>query len=190
MRFSVLCKICLLLSHFAFSQFEYGVKGGLNFDSAGKISKLNNDVYTDGSLKSESGFNLGVYAQFDLLILYLRPELQYTKVKRSFEELDVTSSRIELPISLGYKVLGPLSIFAGPSIFYYVSNKTNAYSFDRIINKFNFGHHLGLRLNLGNLSFDFRYEKGNSSVVTDLENFKNTDLRPNQVVLGMSLKLD
>ena len=92
MRFSVLCKICLLLSHFAFSQFEYGVKGGLNFDSAGKISKLNNDDYMDGSLKSESGFNLGVYAQVDLLILYLRPELQYTNVKRSFEELDVKTN--------------------------------------------------------------------------------------------------
>jgi hypothetical protein len=116
--------------------------------------------------------------------------VQYTNVKRSFEELDVTSSRIELPISLGYKVLGPLSIFAGPSIFYYISNKINANSFDRIRNKFNFGHHLGLRLNLGNLSFDLRYEKGNSSIVNELENLKNTDLRPNQVVLGMSLKLN
>ena len=91
---------------------------------------------------------------------------------------------------MGYKVLGPLSIFAGPSIFYYISNKTNANSYDRIRNKFNFGHHLGLRLNLGNLSFDIRYEKGNSSVVTDQGNFKNTDLRPNQVVLGMSLKMN
>jgi hypothetical protein len=86
--------------------------------------------------------------------------------------------------------LGPISIFAGPSIFYYISNKINANSFDRIRNKFNFGHHLGLRLNLGNLSFDLRYEKGNSSIVNELENLKNTDLRPNQVVLGMSLKLN
>ena len=183
MRFSVLCRICLLLSHFAFSQFEYGVKGGLNFDSAGKISRLNNDVYTDGSLKSESGFNLGVYAQVDLLILYLRPELQYTKVKRSFEELDVTSSRIELPISLGYKVLGPLSIFAGPSIFYYVSNKTNAHTLDKMKNKLNYGHNLGLRLNMNNINLDFRYEKVNSSFTTNLANSKNTDLRTNQIVL-------
>ena len=86
MRFSVLCKICLLLSHFAFSQFEYGVKGGLNFDSAGKISKLNNDVYTDGSLKSQSDFNLAVYPLFDLLVLYLRLELQSTDLKSTFEE--------------------------------------------------------------------------------------------------------
>lgn len=190
MRLSPLFKICILISHFTFSQFEYGVKGGLNFDSAGKISKLNNDVYSDGSLKSESGFNLGLYAQVDLLILYLRPELQYTNVKRSFEELDVTSSRIELPLSLGYEFLGPLSVFAGPSIFYYVSNKSNIHSFDEMKNKFNFGHHLGIRLNLGNLSFDFRYEKGNSTVIADLGNFKNTDLRPNQVILGMSLKLN
>ena len=173
MRFFLFSLICLLLSQLTFSQFEYGIKGGLNFDSAGKITKLNDDVTSNGSFKSESGLNIGVYAQVNLLLFYLRPELQYTNVKRSFEELDVTSSRIELPLSLGYKVLGPLSVFAGPSIFYYVSNKTNANSFDKIKNKFNLGHHLGFRLNMGNLNFDFRYEKGNSSIITDLENFKS-----------------
>jgi hypothetical protein len=50
-----------------FSQFEYGIKGGLNFDSAGKITKLNDDVISNGSFKSESGLNIGVYAQVNLI---------------------------------------------------------------------------------------------------------------------------
>ena len=93
------------MSHLAFSQFEYGIKGGLNFDSAGKISKLNSDAYKEGSLKSESGFDTGVYAQVDLLIFNLRSELQYSNVERSFEELNVNCFRIELPVSLGFKVI-------------------------------------------------------------------------------------
>ena len=83
--------ICLLLSHLTFSQFEYGIKGGLNFDSAGKITKQNDDVISNGSFKSESGLNIGVYAQVNLLLFYLRPELQYTNVKRSISWIQCTS---------------------------------------------------------------------------------------------------
>ena len=82
MRFFLFSLICLLLSHLTFSQFEYGIKGGLNFVSAGKITKLNDDVISNGSFKSESGLNIGVYAQFNLLLFYLRPVLHYTNVKR------------------------------------------------------------------------------------------------------------
>ena len=190
MRFFLFSLICLLLSHLTFSQFEYGIKGGLNFDSAGKITKLNDDVTSNGSFKSETGLNIGVYAQFNLLLFYLRPELQYTNVKRYFEELDVTSSRIELPVSLGYKLLGPISVFTGPTLFYNLSNKTNADSLDIIKNKLNFGYHMGLRLNLGNIGLDFRYEKGGSSMITEATNLENTDLRVNQIVLGLSFKIN
>ena len=190
MRFFLFSLICLLLSHLTFSQFEYGIKGGLNFDSAGKITKLNDDVTSNGSFKSESGLNIGVYAQVNLLLFYLRPELQYTNVKRYFEELDVTSSRIELPVSLGYKLLGPISVFTGPTLFYNLSSKTNADSFDIIKNKLNFGYHMGLRLNLGNIGLDFRYEKGGSSMIAETANLENTDLRVNQIILGLSFKIN
>ena len=35
---------------------------------------------------------------------------------------------------------------------------------------------------MNNINLDFRYEKGNSSEITDLENFQNTDLRTNKIV--------
>ena len=57
-------------------------------------------------------------------------------------------------------------------------------------NKLNYGHHPGLRLNMNNISLDFRFEKGNSSLITNQANFENIDLRPNQIELGMSFKLN
>lgn len=190
MKLFKLFLFCIMASQMAFSQLEYGIKGGLNFDSAGKITKLNDDVISKGDLKSESGFNLGVYAQVDVLIFYLRSELQYTKVKRSFEDLNITTSRLELPVSLGYRVLGPLSFFGGPTVFYNLSNKTNIDSFNSLKNKLNFGYHLGVRFNLGSVGADIRYEKGVSSLVGNAVKVESTDLRPNQIVLGLSLKIN
>ena len=57
-------------------------------------------------------------------------------------------------------------------------------------NKLNYGNHLGFRLNMNNINLDFRYEKANSSEIIDLENFENTDLRTNKIILRMFLKLN
>lgn len=190
MKLSQISLIFLLVSQTAFSQFEFGIKGGLNFDSAGKISKLNDDIISDGKLKSKAGFNLGVYAQIDLMVFYLRPELQYTRVNNSFEEIDIKTSRIELPVSLGKSLIGPLSLFAGPTAFYTLSSKTNFNSFENIDDKLNLGYHIGTRLNLGDLGIDIRYEKGVSKMATKVANIQSTDIRPNQVILGLSLKFN
>jgi hypothetical protein len=63
-------------------------------------------------------------------------------------------------------------------------------SFDIIKNKLNFGYNMGLRLNLGNIGFDFRAEKGGSSMIAEVANLENTDLRVNQIVLGLSFKIN
>ena len=49
---------------------------------------------------------------------------------------------------------------------------------------------MGLRLNLGNIGLDFRYEKGGSSMIAETANLENTDLRVNQIVLGLSFKIN
>ena len=53
--------------------------------------------------------------------------------------------------------------------------------------KLNYGLHPGLRLNINNISLDFRFEKGNSSLITNQANSENIYLRPNQIELGMPL---
>ena len=49
---------------------------------------------------------------------------------------------------------------------------------------------MGFRLNLGNIGFDFRAEKGGSSMIAEAANLENTDLRVNQIVLGLSFKIN
>ena len=72
----------------SFSQFEYGLKGGLNFDSSGDILVVTDQLEKKGNLDGKSGYHLGVYAEVDFLILYLRPELQFTKVSTQYETID------------------------------------------------------------------------------------------------------
>ena len=53
-------------------------------------------------------------------MLYLRPELHYSEFK---DNLKVTQSRIEAPISLGLKILPILSGFAGPTLRYEMTSR-------------------------------------------------------------------
>ncbi len=100
-----------MTSQLSVSQFEYGLKGGLNFDSAGKIKLFADQLQKEGKLEGKIAFNIGAYVEIDFLILYFRPELKYTKVSSQFEGNTIENTRIELPVSLGIKVLGPLSFF-------------------------------------------------------------------------------
>jgi hypothetical protein len=47
-----------------------------------------------------------------------------------------------------------------------------------------------LTLNFGNIGLDFQYETGGLPIIAEAANFKNTDLRPNQSVLVLSLKIN
>jgi hypothetical protein len=97
---------------------KFGVKAGLNLNTSGDIYEIISsnpslpDLDLDGNL---NGFNVGIYSEIKLLMLYLRPELNYSKFK---DNLKMTQSRIEAPISLGLKVLPILSGFAGPTLRY------------------------------------------------------------------------
>ena len=148
---------CIQLS---FSQFEYGLKGGFNFDSSGDIEVFADQFQKKGTLDGKSGYHLGVYAEVDFLILYLRPELQFAKVSSQYENQSINTSRIELPVSFGFKLIGPMSLFLGPTAFFSISQYSNEFTIDNIQNNTSLGLHIGARLKLGPLCVDLRYEKG------------------------------
>ena len=72
--------LLLITAQFSFSQINFGLKGGVNFDSSGDIVLIADQLKKQGPLDGKTGFHFGVYTEVDFLILYLRPELQYTKV--------------------------------------------------------------------------------------------------------------
>ena len=194
MKYLFLSVLILLISNFSFSQIDFGIKGGLNFDSAGEARLTLQTSEKIQDLERKSGFHIGVYSEFDLLIGYLRPELQFTNVKTQLNGSEISTNRIELPVSFGLKLFGPLSFFVGPTAYYSLSQKSSSYSFDTIKDKTTFGLHLGTRLNIGPVGIDLRYERGLSPIQANILNKNSGDVggkvdsRPNQITVGVSYK--
>ena len=183
--------IIQLISNFSFSQYNFGVKGGLNFYSPGEAQF----TFENKDLERKSGFNIGIYSEFDFLIGYVRAELQFTNLKIQLDGNRVLTNRIDLPVSYGLKLFGPLSFFLGPTVYYSLSQKSSNYSFEGIKNKTTLGLHLGTRMKLGPLGIDLRYEKGLSPIQANILSknginvIGNIDSRPNQFMIGVSYKL-
>ncbi|MDG1058480.1 MAG: hypothetical protein P8O94_04560, partial [Flavobacteriaceae bacterium] len=71
--------LALLSTSLLQAQFEFGVKAGLNYDSLGDVD-YTDLAATDLSADSKTGYHIGAYGKIDLLLFYLRPEIQFTKI--------------------------------------------------------------------------------------------------------------
>lgn len=178
------------------AQLNFGLQGGLNFDSAGYIKLVSEQLQKEGHLESKVGFHVGAYAEFDFMVFYLRPELQYTKVTSEFVNNTIENERIELPVSVGITALGPLSIFLGPTVYFNLSQKSSELNLDTVKNKTSLGIHIGTRVKLEPVGVELRYEKGFSAVESQLlsqagvTTVGQIDSRTNQFTLGVSFKLN
>jgi hypothetical protein len=196
MRFHSILILLFFTTQLTFSQLEFGLKGGLNFDAAGDIVVVADQLQKQGSLKGKTGYHLGVYAKVNILAFYLRPELQFTKVSSQFEDQSIETSRIELPVSFGINMLGPVSLFFGPSAFFNLSQASNELKLEEIQNKTSMGLHIGTRLKLGPIGVDLRYEKGLSAMESNLLSQAGVPVggqintQPNQFTVGVSFKLN
>lgn len=177
------------------AQFEFGVKAGLNYDSLGDVNYTDIST-TQLSAGSKTGFHVGVYGKLDLLLFYLRPELQFTKINSGFQNTDIGLSKIEAPILLGYKVLGPLSAFAGPSFQYILDENIEGTTLTDIEENFTVGLQIGTRLSLGRFGLGIRYERGftdNDILILGMNGVpidgNRIDARPNQFIVSASYEL-
>ena len=177
------------------AQFEFGVKAGLNYDSLGDVNYTDIST-TQLSAGSKTGFHVGVYGKLDLLLFYLRPELQFTKINSGFQNTDIGLSKIEAPILLGYKVLGPLSVFAGPSFQYILDENIEGTTLTDIEENFTVGLQIGTRLSFGRFGLGIRYERGftdNDILILGMNGVpidgNRIDARPNQFIVSASYEL-
>jgi hypothetical protein len=163
----------------------FGIKGGLNYNSNGQYFKDAQAIW--GDPWSNLGYNLGVFGKVPLGPVYLRPELVYTNLKSEINSEKFTTQRLDAPILVGINVIGPiLSVFAGPSIHYYLEDELRDFDFQ----KFNAGYQFGIGVNLGNLGLDLRYERVLNGQTINIDNVLSGegDFRYQQVILGLSLK--
>ena len=187
------------------AQGNLGFQFGLNDDNFGSIENISNKIDNyDLDIKNSTGFQFGVFTEIDLITFYIRPELNliFSKSKNAaaysldeginIAEHSYKSSEIQLPIIFGYKVLGPISVFGGPSFKYNLSNSSN-FNLEDIKDKYTLSLLLGSRVKIRSISVGLRYERGlnNNEVLiinangVDLDN-ANVDLKTNKLSLNIS----
>ena len=183
----------LLYPILVFSQIDYGFKAGVNLNSSSSISVVS-DAFENKINKSNfQGYYIGSYISFDAVIFDLRTEIQYSTTQNNN---DLTQQKIELPITVGYKIMPFLSTFVGPSFQYILNEKSNSFNLDEVSGKTTIGLNIGTRVHLGKLQFELRYERGLSSLETKLLqkqsniNVANIDNRASLLSLGFSYKIN
>lgn len=194
--------LLLLTTSGVMAQNGFGIKGGLNYGSHGdltytEVMDAGEDAVAGGD--SKNGYHFGIfYETGSLLGFYLRPELVYTKTKSDYEFNSQTSeysvSKIDLPLLVGTGLIGPLDVFAGPSLQYILDNDLEGVDLGEVEQEFTVGAQLGVGIQIGNFGADVRYERGlkeNEAEALNLDNSERVrvDSRPSQIIFSVSLSL-
>ncbi|WP_298536713.1 porin family protein [uncultured Algibacter sp.] len=170
----------------------FGIKGGLNYNSNGDYFESVSNTYKNPN--SNSGFHVGVFGKFGE-DLYFKPELVYTHTKSDYDQDTFKMQKLDVPLLVGIKVIGPLSAFAGPSFQYILDSKFSGITINDIEKEFSAGLNFGVAFNLKKLGIDLRYERGFSKNEATFinDNIINTenriDTRPSQLILSVSIIL-
>ena len=107
----------------------------------------------------------------------------------------MSQSKLEAPVSLGFKLLPIISVFSGPTLQYNFEPEIENFSLSAIEQKTSLGIHFGLRAHLGPLNADLRFDRGiNENELSLLEQSGvpisgRIDTRSNVWSIGLSYKL-
>ena len=104
--------------------------------------------------------------------------------------------KLDAPLLLGIKVLGPLNVFAGPSLQYILDSEFGDISVEEVENDFSVGLNFGIGAQFDKFGLDLRYERGFSENEATFigNNFgdgvvNRLDTRPDQLILCLSVSL-
>ena len=164
--------LILLISINAFSQFEYGLKAGINFNSqlniTADIKSIENKI---NIFESRNGQHIGVFLKLNIRDFYLRPEINFSKIKNSYDipyilvrtdaiVTDFEQNKIDIPVMIGFKVFKNLSIFAGPRFEFIRNVEFDSFNVDDLTNEYRAGLQYGFGIKFSKFEIDLRAEKG------------------------------
>jgi len=198
MKKLVLILLVSLGSLSAYAQkIGFGLKGGL---SSTQVNFEGDQlVPSDAQL----GYHLGVFARFGGIGFFVQPEVLFTQTSGKFKlELPPLSSvsptlyeakfnRLDVPVMAGFRLLKIIRVMAGPIASFNIdSSLENA---GKTVQNIDFknatlGYQAGVGVDLGNLSFEGKYEGGLSKFTENVGTY-TADNRINQWVLSVGYKL-
>ena len=162
----------LIISLSGFSQFEYGLKGGISFNSNlninSKIESIDNSI---NIFESRNGQHIGVFLKLSISDFFIRPEIIYSKIKNSYDipyvlvrteniVTDFNQHKIDVPVMLGYKVFGLVNLFAGPRFEFIKNVSYDNIDLNDLKNQYTLGLQYGIGLKFGKFEIDLRAERG------------------------------
>lgn len=173
---------------------SFGFKGGLNYNGNGDFIESAGAVRQDPD--RNVGFHIGVFGKLGNRI-YFRPELIYTSTRSDYDIADFRLQKLDAPLLVGFKILGPISVFAGPSLQYILDSDFDFANntIDNIENDFTIGLNFGASFSFKNFGIDIRYERGfsdNEAIFLDNNGIgidSRLDTRPEQFILSLSLAI-
>ena len=197
------CFLLTLVTKNSQAQLQFGLKGGINYNSD-SFESVSNDVLNGAKTKTGIHTGLWLRAKLPVIGLYIRPEIVYTELNNSVNYESPFSApkttyfkfrKIDVPVLIGKKFLGIGNVFAGPSFQYILSSDFELNDLREVSTEsFSLGIQLGAGIELGRLGLDLRWERGLSKTETifvdnsDFSNF-NFDKRVSQIIFGISYKL-
>lgn len=196
-------KLVLILLVFLGSLSAYAQKNG--FGLKGGLSSTQVNFEGDQLVPSEAqlGYHLGVFARFGGIGFFVQPEVLFTQTSGKFKlELPPLSSvsptqyeakfnRLDVPVMAGFRLLKIIRVMAGPIASFNIdSSLENA---GKTVQNIEFknatlGYQAGVGVDLGNLSFEGKYEGGLSKFTENVGTY-TADNRINQWVLSVGFKL-
>jgi hypothetical protein len=168
-----------------------GLKGGLNYNANGDYfeSISSNAQHPDRN----TGYHFGLFGKIGNQV-YFKPEVVYTSTKSDYNDDSFVMQKIDAPMLFGLKILGPISVFGGPSFQYILDTEFDGIAINDVENEFTVGLNFGIGLNINKLGLDLRYERGfGNNEATFIGNngigTSRLDTRPDQLILSLSLIL-
>ncbi len=172
------------------AQFQFGVKGGFNF---------NNFSGSDAQdAKLLVGYNVGAYAKLGIADrLSFRPELVYSAEGAKFKDVDESNhlNYLNVPLLLSYNVGAGVSIMTGPQVGFLLSAKDKqprvTYDISDAIKSAEFAWAFGLGFHIPEtpVGIDFRYNLGISNVEDRSTTGSNGSIRNSVFQLGVTYTL-
>ena len=172
------------------AQFQFGVKGGLNFSSL-----YGSDIE---DARTRVSLNAGIFARLPIAEhLSLMPELVYSSQGAKFHNPDESFpiNYLNIPILLRFGAGGGFSIFTGPQIGILMSakDKFNGNSMDLKdaykSSDFSWVFGVGYRVPQTPVGIDFRYNSGISNIEEHDFNNSHGSIRNGVFQLGVTYVL-
>lgn len=175
----------------------FGLKGGLS------STQVNFEGEQLVPSDAQMGYHLGVFARLGGVGFFVQPEVLFTQTSGQFKlELPPVSSiapetfeakfnRLDVPILAGFRILKIIRVMAGPIASFNIDSSlkeagTTVQNID--FKQATLGYQTGVGVDLGNLTFEGKYEGGLSRFTENIGSY-TADNRLNQWVLSVGFKL-